>query len=41
MCTGYTNHCLNCLYLYSKYVNANPRDRASDCKDIMVIGEKY
>ena len=30
---GYTNHCPNCLY--SKHVDINPGDRASDCKGLM------
>jgi len=31
--TGYTNHCPNCLW--SKHVDINPGDRASDCKALM------
>jgi hypothetical protein len=31
--TGYTNHCPNCLW--SKHVDINPGDRASDCKGMM------
>ena len=30
---GYTNHCPNCLY--SKHVDINPGDRASECKGLM------
>jgi Zn ribbon nucleic-acid-binding protein len=30
---GYTNHCPNCLY--SKHVDINPGDRASNCKGLM------
>jgi len=31
---GYTNHCPRCLY--SKHVDVNPGDRASDCGGLMV-----
>jgi rubrerythrin len=31
--TGYTNHCPKCLY--SKHVDINPGDRASDCGGLM------
>lgn len=31
--TGYTNHCSKCLY--SKHVDINPGDRASDCGGLM------
>jgi len=31
--TGYTNHCPNCLW--SKHVDINPGDRASDCQGMM------
>lgn len=31
--TGYTDHCPNCLW--SKHVDINPGDRASDCKGLM------
>jgi len=31
---GYTDHCPNCLY--SKHVDINPGDRASDCQGIMI-----
>lgn len=30
---GYTNHCPNCLW--SKHVDINPGDRASDCGGLM------
>ncbi|MCK5286045.1 MAG: RNHCP domain-containing protein [Candidatus Pacebacteria bacterium] len=30
---GYTNHCPNCLW--SKHVDINPGDRASNCKRLM------
>ncbi|MBQ9732477.1 MAG: RNHCP domain-containing protein [Alphaproteobacteria bacterium] len=30
---GYTNHCPHCLY--SKHVDINPGDRASDCGGLM------
>ena len=30
---GYTNHCPRCLY--SKHVDINPGDRASDCGGLM------
>lgn len=30
---GYTNHCPNCLW--SKHVDVNPGDRASDCGGMM------
>ncbi len=30
---GYTNHCPNCLW--SKHVDVNPGDRASECKGMM------
>lgn len=30
---GYTNHCPSCLY--SKHVDINPGDRASDCGGLM------
>ena len=30
---GYTNHCPHCLY--SKHVDINPGDRASDCQGLM------
>ncbi|MFH0846230.1 MAG: RNHCP domain-containing protein [Patescibacteria group bacterium] len=30
---GYTNHCPNCLW--SKHVDVNPGDRASDCNGLM------
>ena len=30
---GYTNHCPNCLY--SKHVDINPGDRASQCGGLM------
>jgi DNA replicative helicase MCM subunit Mcm2 (Cdc46/Mcm family) len=32
--SGYTDHCPNCLY--SKHVDINPGDRASDCGGIMI-----
>jgi hypothetical protein len=31
--TGYTNHCPKCLW--SKHVDVNPGDRASDCGGMM------
>jgi len=31
--TGYTNHCPKCLF--SKHVDNNPGDRASDCQGMM------
>lgn len=31
--TGYTNHCPKCLW--SKHVDVNPGDRASDCQGMM------
>lgn len=31
--SGYTNHCPNCLW--SKHVDVNPGDRASDCGGMM------
>ena len=42
---GYTNHCPNCLW--SKHVDVNPGDRASECCGMMrpnlheVKGDKY
>jgi DNA-directed RNA polymerase subunit RPC12/RpoP len=30
---GYTNHCPKCLW--SRHVDVNPGDRASDCKGMM------
>lgn len=30
---GYTNHCPNCLW--SKHVDVNPGDRASECQGLM------
>ena len=30
---GYTNHCPNCLW--SKHVDINPGDRASNCRALM------
>lgn len=42
---GYTNHCPNCLW--SKHVDENPGDRASNCHGLMkpslesVKGDKY
>ena len=32
--TGYTDHCPKCLW--SKHVDNNPGDRASDCKELMM-----
>lgn len=32
---GYTNHCPECLY--SKHVDVNPGDRASDCLGLMKV----
>ena len=32
--TGYTNHCPKCLW--SKHVDINPGDRASECQGMMI-----
>lgn len=31
--TGYTDHCTNCLW--SRHVDVNPGDRASECRGMM------
>ena len=38
--TGYTNHCLKCLY--SKHVDNVPGDRANPCKGLMApVGVEF